>query len=497
MHVPRLRCLLTSSNTMTRISRINLCLLLIVCICVFNQKHLIYAQVNKNDNHAPNEIVGLVEQLNASSFQVREDATRQLIEIGPPAIQSVAEAMLVRQPEQAFRCAQILESIGMTGDENDQLKIVRVFYLLSQYGYPQLLDNTTDFRKRWKEKRRQHVIRQLRNAGIKVTSTGSVNLVVHGFIPPAELDLDFVDEPVKEARDNADRNKTINAAIQRKSKQLETESAQAASKANQKSIEDELAHPADLPPSVTPASMISAILQSSAKADIAAIEKLENRVSIASSKPNPAVSKHRELMDQVLEARAVDGGIRIIRPGENPNGSISHGHQISIDQNSQVPVLKKWLPQLENVYTFTANDATISAELISLLENRKELRNISLSQCNFDSTNLHTLGKNRNDLTITVVGKALLGVYGPTDSRTPTGEKGSTCVISEVVTGTAAEEAGILVGDTILKVEEFEISCFRDLIFELASREPGDEVRITLERSGKEKTVTVKLRPRS
>lgn len=475
-----------------------LCLCLITCPKSFGDEHgsLTRSASNIHTNDADDatdqeQIAQLVKQLNSKSYQHREQATDQLINIGPPAMQLVAEAMLERHPEQVFRCAHILETIGVTGDEGTQLKIVRLFYLLSDLGYPQLIDSTSDFRKKWKEKRRQHVISQLRNAGVTVSSTGNIDFIGGGFIGEGGIEIGDAGIPTRELWDHV--NSVEDGQSDASDDSDKSDAIEKASK-RQSNITPNLYPASDLPPMVTPESMISAILQASNIADFAAIERIENRKSTASTKPNPAVSKHREILDDVLEARAGVGGIRIIRPGEMTLGSVARGHQIEIDENSDLEQLARWLPQLEYVVSFVATDATITPRLVSLIEKRQELRTVSFSQCDFDSKLVHALSKKRPDMTVTVVGKALLGVYGPTDSTR--NRNGSTCVISEVVPDTAAAEAGIEVGDAILKVEDFEIETFQDLIVELAARDPGDEVDITLNRSGKEKTVTVKLRPR-
>ena len=474
-----------------------LCLCLITCPKSFGDEQGSLARSastihtsDADDATDREKIAELVQQLNSKSYQQREQATDQLINIGPPAMQLVAEAMLERHPEQVFRCARILETMGVTGDEGTQLKIVRLFYLLSDLGYPQLIESTSDFRKQWKEKRRQHVISQLRNAGVTVSSTGNIDLIGGGFGPVRRLEIEDAGIPTEELWDHVNSINDENSNASDDSNK--TDSIEKTSK-RQSNITPSSYPGSDLPPMVTPESMISAILQASNAADVAAIERIENRKSIASTKPNPAVSKHRDILDDVLEARAGAGGVRIIRPGEMTLGQVARGHQIEIDENSDIEQLARWLPQLEYVVSFVATDASITPGLVSLIEKRQELRTVSFSQCDFDSKLIHALSKERPDMTVTVVGKALLGVYGPTDS---TRRKGTSCVISEVVPNTAASEAGIEVGDAILKVEDFEIETFQDLIVELASRDAGDEVDITLNRSGKEKTVTVKLRPR-
>ncbi len=62
--------------------------------------------------------------------------------------------------------------------------------------------------------------------------------------------------------------------------------------------------------------------------------------------------------------------------------------------------------------------------------------------------------------------------------------------VGRVVPGTTADEAGILAGDLILKVDGKEIHEFADLFSRIKEREPGDEVQLEILREGE----TLKLR---
>ncbi len=74
------------------------------------------------------------------------------------------------------------------------------------------------------------------------------------------------------------------------------------------------------------------------------------------------------------------------------------------------------------------------------------------------------------------------------------GENG--VVVTDVIRGSAAEKAGIQVGDIILKVNDKEIKEFYDLHFTISSFAPGDEVKIELIRNKKKRTVVAKLKDR-
>ena len=70
--------------------------------------------------------------------------------------------------------------------------------------------------------------------------------------------------------------------------------------------------------------------------------------------------------------------------------------------------------------------------------------------------------------------------------------QGTRCVLVEkVVTGSAAEQAGIQPGDLILKLEDKQIASGDDLSAAIGAYKPGDKATLTIQRDGQELTVEV------
>jgi putative serine protease PepD len=65
--------------------------------------------------------------------------------------------------------------------------------------------------------------------------------------------------------------------------------------------------------------------------------------------------------------------------------------------------------------------------------------------------------------------------------------------VSEVNTGSAAEDAGLRDGDVITKIDDTLITDADSLVATIRSYRPGDEVTVTYTRDGDERTVTLKL----
>ena len=67
----------------------------------------------------------------------------------------------------------------------------------------------------------------------------------------------------------------------------------------------------------------------------------------------------------------------------------------------------------------------------------------------------------------------------------------SSVQIAQIVSGSAAEKAGLKAGDLILKVDDTEITSNSTLASVIAGYNAGDTATLTIQRDGKEQTVTV------
>ena len=103
-----------------------------------------------------------------------------------------------------------------------------------------------------------------------------------------------------------------------------------------------------------------------------------------------------------------------------------------------------------------------------------------------------------------VLGRAYLGVYTQdvtlsSDTNGGNGgffggffSSGTSCVqIAQIVSGSAAEKAGLKTGDLILKVDDTEISSNTALASIIGGYNSGDTATLTIQRDGQQQTVTV------
>jgi S1-C subfamily serine protease len=76
-------------------------------------------------------------------------------------------------------------------------------------------------------------------------------------------------------------------------------------------------------------------------------------------------------------------------------------------------------------------------------------------------------------------------------------ETGTGAFIADVDPDSAAADAGLRPGDVIVAVDGDEVTGSDEVVGIIRSHDPGDEIEITVERGGSERTLTAELGTRS
>jgi serine protease Do len=74
---------------------------------------------------------------------------------------------------------------------------------------------------------------------------------------------------------------------------------------------------------------------------------------------------------------------------------------------------------------------------------------------------------------------------------------GSGVTVSNVISGSPADEAGLKIGDTITSVDGRDVKSGDDLVADIASRKPGSKAKLAFVRNGKKQETTVTIADRS
>ena len=112
-----------------------------------------------------------------------------------------------------------------------------------------------------------------------------------------------------------------------------------------------------------------------------------------------------------------------------------------------------------------------------------KLRYMELDGCKFNIDAVKSLRKEKPGLTIRPVAKAFMGVRGPTRFGA---DLASECTITEVVSDSGAERAGLKIDDVITHVNNQEIQSFDDLILHISQFDVGAQPIIRVRRGEEE-----------
>jgi serine protease Do len=74
---------------------------------------------------------------------------------------------------------------------------------------------------------------------------------------------------------------------------------------------------------------------------------------------------------------------------------------------------------------------------------------------------------------------------------------GAGVTVSNVISGSPADQAGLKIGDTITSVDGKELKSGDDLVADIASRKPGSKAKLNFIRNGKKEDTTVTIADRS
>ncbi len=396
-----------------------------------------------------------VAQLSAASYVTRESAMRDLAAAGPEAILELATAVYSANPEIRWRSAKVLEEIGAGGDERTLSKVTRVLRLLGEQGIPSMLAKSNGLLHRWRETQAARVIARLETLGAQVSTYGEMDAFGFAFVQPdEESDLDQL--PAADPK---------NVELAPRLDVTELQSA------------------------------VARILEDSAEND---------RAALAQQIPSPHTGDDQPIDSQELDAQRV-----IVAMGANgrmivqPHGGMADPTAGTVAR--AIVLDSKWqggddgiqlLGQVNNVRMLTLQSLQLTPPLLEAIGRMTDLQYLLIERCQYDPADMFAFRKKYEGardqaapLTIRITGQGFLGVMGPLDGT-------DQCIISQVVEESGAAQAGIVVGDRIVSINDQPLSSFQDLITLVACLQPGTEIRLEIERGGEKIQATAKLQPR-
>ncbi len=406
-----------------------------------------------HEEPAKERIDSLIRQLDDDSFQAREAAEKSLAKFGFPAASFLVEHVLSEEPEIAIRCGRVLCEIASSAESEDELsRIAAVLEYLSRNGFHQYANSAREAIARWKEGRAEKVREKIRATGIEIDVQGALGddaIFAGGGLAGVEI--------------------------------LTAAEPQAAND-TRRSPDDVVTPPRE--------EMIAEIDKILAGEEKSIVDALTGRPD-----SNPATG---ELSSQTRVL--VEGGGRVFVVGGNGTVLAQQPTSARIARiTNETAEGIKLMRELAAVHQIIFEDCEIPTELISELEMVPGLQIVVITRCKYDPVPFLDLSRRMPNISLTATGHpAFLGISVQEElGYDESGEAEPRLVIQTVVEGSAAEEAGIKVGDIFLSIDGTPISSHGQMVIVIGSRQPGDVLKIRIQSDGEEKEVeaTLKTRP--
>ncbi len=348
------------------------------------------------------------------------------------------------------------EQADIAQHETDMTRVARILWMLSHNGFDHLRNESVMLGERWKQSQIERTVQRIRDIGISIeelpTYGGGFGRVIirESFEPSVEPPDITLDEPDGSASESAPPVLAHDELLKRVS-----EIVAASDDETRDRFTEEIASSSAAPPADATAAQSGA--------DVVVID---GRM-VAIGRDGAAV-----LLDEAQQ------NAYIITIDEGFDGSPAE-----LD-------LLRLLPTLQQV---TISNRTIDQPMLDVLRELPTTHNLTITDCQYDLEQVLSLMRARSDMSITAQGhQAFLGVT----LENSAGGDGSVCVVSSVVDGTAADEAGLRVGDEIKSFNGQDVFTFQELIVAIGSRQPGDTVALDVLRDDESLDIAATLKER-
>ena len=223
----------------------------------------------------------------------------------------------------------------------------------------------------------------------------------------------------------------------------------------------------------------------------------------------PRFATHYEFVNQTIPTYVI----------ERLNGSAINSLKLSKCAASET--LHQNLRQIDSLSQLALEDTLVDERWFKTFASIGSLTRINLSLCKFDSDEYRKLRRLRPNLRVDFTPQAFLGIRSPdlgganvqrarmlarmrAAQQARPGQKkvlpepdlpaeGAGCSISEVVSDSGAERAGLEAGDVIVKLNGEPITIFEDIRLIIAQHRAGDKLDVEFTREGQSKTATIQL----
>ncbi len=426
-----------------------------------------------------------IKLLDSNEFNEREEASKQLVGAARGSIPALLRAT-EQSPEATWRVRNILERIGTNGDEATlRLAIAAIQKLAVNRSRP-LKASSSELINRWRRLRHDRAAAKLKSLGAEVVQEqGGFAFGGFGgafFVPDIEemvaVDLDVRPDPKVDMKAADMKVEKIDEPVRVFKVPIADDQIAPEIDADVKAEKLEEIIEFELEKDIKPKLDIGAKL-----ADAIKLLK-DDRPKVGEPEEDEIIIDDVAIKLFIPPAVAADGFM-----DWDPVEEVTSGRTVAFDKNwkgsdDDLDVLTR----LDRTTTVVLQQIDVSKRMIAQILKMPQLKHITLDHSRFDRNTLIGVKRARPGLTIYATGDSLLGVSGTTRS--------GRFQVSQVVPNSAAQEAGIQVGDYIASADRIAIRGIDELTLTVASKKVGEELQLTLLRSEKEITVSAKLKSR-
>ncbi len=226
----------------------------------------------------------------------------------------------------------------------------------------------------------------------------------------------------------------------------------------------------------------------------------------------PRLATHFEFINQTIPVSTIE---RL--KGSNVNS-------LKFSNCKASAILHKQLRQIGSLSQLALEETLVDEQWFETFESVGSLTRVDLTLCKFDPAEYRKLTRLRPHLLINFTPQAFIGIRSPdiggvnvrrarmiarmraaqqakpgqkiADPEFPEFElpaNGAGCTISDVVSGSGAEKAGLKAGDVIEKIDGQPITIFEDIRLIVAQHRAGDKLNVQFNRAGESKKATIEL----
>jgi hypothetical protein len=465
-------------------------------------------------------IAALVEQLNSDDYWKREEATSQLAAAGAGAVPEVARAVESSDLEVAWRAMHVLEEQSASDDAPTAEAAQTALHKLTKSSNASIASAADRALSGWRERRQAAALASLRELGAQVDASYGDWAVIGGAIAPpvfvdagadalvaGGLDAGFAggklilrgdvaaakDLEVRAAADLAKIFEALEPPGPEDEKAEEpkaeepTESADGVVEAPAEVVEEAAEAVAEAP-AVEPTPVEEAIEEEAPPA-VAAEEAKEDAVDLL-KRFEEERRIDREIVRAIkLRPAMIEGGGVVIHEATFDTQSVQQPLSLRIDGNwSGGDEGLKHAAAAGSVTMLNVEGAPLTDAALEHIAKIPALQSLYVRGARFTPDGLKKLRRARPELMIMAMGEALVGISGEPH------EKGF--VITNVVEGSGAGNAGLQPGDVVATCAGQPIGSISDLTIEVFQRKIGEKVELKLLRDDRELTVSVTLGPR-